>query len=135
MTVICEISNEHEVAVSLLNDEGIVISSVPIATIVGGEMTPTEAAEGYLVANGWQPAGEWNLGDDFSFCVVVPKTISVAFAGTEIPDEQALAGVRNAGYEVNSVVSQTFIPETGRTYVHFSVDLPPKWQWPSSPLL
>lgn len=133
MTTILEITSGTEVAISLLDDEGIVISAVPLVTLKGDEMSAKYHARTHAEEAGWQTYGDWSENDEFAWIQVVPKPVTLAFAGTEIPDEQAVMYARNAGFGVNTVVKQTNIPEEGKTYIAFSVDLPQNWVWGENP--
>jgi hypothetical protein len=133
MTTILEITSGTEVAISLLDDEGIVISAVPIVTLTGAEMSSKYHARTHAEEAGWQTYGEWNENDEFAWIQVVPKPLTLAFAGTEIPDESAVQYAKNAGFEVESVVKQTYVPEDGKTYIAFSVNSPRNWDWGYNP--
>jgi hypothetical protein len=135
MTTILEVTNGIEVAISRLDEQGIVVASVPLTTLQGDEMSALYHARTHAEEAGWQTAEDWNKNDEFAFCVIVPKPVTLAFAGTEIADDEAVRYARNAGFAVNEVVKQTYIPEEGKTYIAFSVDSPLNWSWPDGPLV
>ena len=133
MTTILEISKAGDVAVSLLNADGIITRSVPLFSLTGEEMSSLYHARSHAEDAGWQTYGDWNESDEFSFIEVVPKPLTLAFVGGELPDEQAIKYAKNAGYEVGSVVKQAYEPELGKTYISFSMELPNGWQWGDGP--
>ena len=134
MNTILEISKAGEVAISLLNDAGIVVRSVPLVTLNGAEMSPLYHARSHAEEAGWQTYGDWNQDEEFSFIEVVPKPLTLAFVGGELPNEQAVKYATNAGYAVGPVVKQLVEPETGKNYVSFSMSVPNGWEWGDGPL-
>lgn len=129
MTMLCilEITKERDTAISLLNAEGIITHSVPLATMY--PVTDQEEATKSAETIGWQPYGLWTIDGDYQWVQVVPKPLTIAFASSEISDQMAVDLAKNVGYSVNEVVKQTYIPEDGKTYIAFSVDVPNGWDW------
>ena len=126
MTTILE-HHEGKAAISLLNPEGIITYSVELPNAVSSLDEAVAVAE----KGGWHTYGEWTNDpeSDYQWVQVVPKPMTVAFAGTEIPSQQAVTLAQNAGYSVNEVVSQNYEPSEGKTYIAFSVDKPHGWDW------
>lgn len=124
MTVILEVHQSSEVAVSLLTSEGFVKSSVKIGRLSEGSDVLALAK-----AAGWHTYGEWTHDGENSWITAVPLPLTLTFAGGKIPDAEAMRCAKQAGYEVVEVVRQEPVPESGKNYIAFSVDEPRGWDW------
>ena len=133
MTTILEISKAGEVAISLLDDGGIVTHSVPLFSLTGDEMSSLYHARSHAEEAGWQTYGDWNEGEEFSFIPVVPKPLTLTFVGGELPEAEAIRYAKNAGFDVGGVVKQVSEPELGKTFISFSMELPNGWEWGDGP--
>ena len=87
MLCILEITKERDTAISLLNAEGIITHSVPLATMY--PVTDQEEATKSAETIGWQPYGLWTIDGDYQWVQVVPKPLTIAFASSEISDQMA----------------------------------------------
>ena len=132
MTTILELTQMEgggrETSISLLDSDGLVRFTVALEDSPFGS-ADRESAEKLADDAGWHTYGDWLVDGEFEWIQVVPKPLVLTFAGTELPDAQAVTYAQNAGYSVREVVSQDYDPSRGTTHIAFSVDQPYGWDW------